>query len=86
MVGLLVPSHILLVSNNPQKYINKSFTSSLSLVLILNIVFSSSWFDHVKDWYCQMDNFDMLFLTYEEMKKARHIQNILQKHKCYLIY
>nr|ACO09587.1 Amine sulfotransferase [Osmerus mordax] len=32
-------------------------------------VFVSSWFDHVKDWYSQMDNFDMLFFTYEEMKK-----------------
>ncbi|XP_040284838.1 amine sulfotransferase-like isoform X1 [Bufo bufo] len=32
-------------------------------------VFIGSWFDHVKGWYTHKENFNILFLTYEEMKK-----------------
>ncbi|KAE8602622.1 hypothetical protein XENTR_v10014056 [Xenopus tropicalis] len=32
-------------------------------------VLSSSWFDHVKGWYTHQEDFNILFLTYEEMKK-----------------
>ncbi|XP_051880724.1 amine sulfotransferase-like [Pristis pectinata] len=28
-----------------------------------------SWFDHIIDWYSHKDEFDFLFLTYEDMKK-----------------
>ncbi|XP_069582283.1 amine sulfotransferase-like [Ranitomeya imitator] len=32
-------------------------------------VASGSWFDHVRDWYQRKEDFDILFLTYEDMKK-----------------
>ncbi|KAL8186434.1 UNVERIFIED_CONTAM: hypothetical protein K2H54_070371 [Gekko kuhli] len=32
-------------------------------------VLSSSWLDHVEGWYAHKDDFNILFLTYEEMKK-----------------
>ncbi|NP_001085018.1 uncharacterized protein LOC432082 [Xenopus laevis] len=33
-------------------------------------VLCSSWFDHVKGWYNHQEDFNILFLTYEEMKKV----------------
>ncbi|XP_060094451.1 amine sulfotransferase-like [Heteronotia binoei] len=32
-------------------------------------VLASSWLDHVEGWYAHKDVFNILFLTYEEMKK-----------------
>ncbi|XP_067840818.1 amine sulfotransferase-like isoform X1 [Heptranchias perlo] len=30
----------------------------------------SCWFDHIREWYAHKDEFNFLFLTYEEMKKG----------------
>ncbi|XP_069829750.1 amine sulfotransferase-like [Dendropsophus ebraccatus] len=32
-------------------------------------VMGGSWFDHVSGWYTHKDDFNILFMTYEEMKK-----------------
>ncbi|XP_072266306.1 amine sulfotransferase-like [Pyxicephalus adspersus] len=32
-------------------------------------VTSGSWFDHIKGWYTHKEDYNILFLTYEEMKK-----------------
>ncbi|XP_066463846.1 amine sulfotransferase-like [Eleutherodactylus coqui] len=32
-------------------------------------VFGGSWFDHVRGWYTHKEDFNILFMTYEEMKK-----------------
>uniref|UniRef100_UPI0010A05559 amine sulfotransferase-like n=1 Tax=Podarcis muralis TaxID=64176 RepID=UPI0010A05559 len=32
-------------------------------------VFASSWLDHLEGWYAHRDDFNILFLTYEEMSK-----------------
>ncbi|MGH0186644.1 UNVERIFIED_CONTAM: hypothetical protein FKN15_022265 [Acipenser sinensis] len=32
-------------------------------------VFGSSWFDHIKEWYKHKEEFDFLYITYEEMVK-----------------
>ncbi|XP_051880740.1 amine sulfotransferase-like [Pristis pectinata] len=38
----------------------------------------SSWFDHIRDWYVHKDEFNFLFLTYEELQKdlAASVQKI----------
>ncbi|XP_036384064.1 amine sulfotransferase-like [Megalops cyprinoides] len=47
-------------------------------------VFAGSWFAHINDWYNHKDEFNLLFLTFEEMKKDRRgaimkISNFLGK-------
>uniref|UniRef100_A0A8C0FAU8 Sulfotransferase n=1 Tax=Bubo bubo TaxID=30461 RepID=A0A8C0FAU8_BUBBB len=34
-------------------------------------VLASSWLDHVAGWYSHAEDFNILFVTYEEMKKVR---------------
>ncbi|MBN3323420.1 ST3A1 sulfotransferase, partial [Atractosteus spatula] len=46
----------------------KDFDESLDRFLSGRMV-SGSWFDHVRGWYTHKDDFNILFLTYEEMLK-----------------
>nr|XP_015215068.1 PREDICTED: amine sulfotransferase-like [Lepisosteus oculatus] len=46
----------------------KDFDESLDRFLSGRMV-SGSWFDHVRGWYTHKDDFNILFLTYEEMVK-----------------
>ncbi|CAM2111852.1 unnamed protein product [Caretta caretta] len=38
-------------------------------------VLAGSWLDHVRGWYTHRDDFNILFLTYEEMKKVRPVNH-----------
>ncbi|XP_032071472.1 amine sulfotransferase-like isoform X1 [Thamnophis elegans] len=46
----------------------KDFDTFLENFLV-GKVFGGSWLDHVKGWYAHKDDFNILFLSYEEMKK-----------------
>ncbi|XP_053566787.1 amine sulfotransferase [Bombina bombina] len=37
-------------------------------MFISGLVFSGSWFDHIKGWYTHSEDYNILFLTYEDMK------------------
>ncbi|GCB78277.1 hypothetical protein scyTo_0019385 [Scyliorhinus torazame] len=50
-----------------------SFEDFLNQFLEGKVVFSS-WFDHIQGWYTHKDEFNILFITYEEMKQAGGIQ------------
>ncbi|KAK6327917.1 hypothetical protein J4Q44_G00035630 [Coregonus suidteri] len=58
-----------------QQDINKNLRVSLTFVLDPSRterqgkVLGGSWFDDVADWYAHKDEFDILFLTYEDMIK-----------------
>ncbi|NXK47089.1 ST3A1 sulfotransferase, partial [Chauna torquata] len=74
---------IIYVTRNPKDvvvsyYHFSKFIATLEEVPDFNIfmerflagkVLASSWFDHVAGWYSHAEDFNILFLTYEEMKK-----------------
>ncbi|NXF36913.1 ST3A1 sulfotransferase, partial [Nyctibius bracteatus] len=74
---------IIYVSRNPKDvmvsyYHFSKFMSTVEEVPDFNLfmerflagkVVSSSWLDHVTGWYSHAEDFNILFLTYEEMKK-----------------
>ncbi|XP_053566785.1 amine sulfotransferase [Bombina bombina] len=37
-------------------------------MFISGLVLSGSWFDHIKGWYTHSEDYNFLFLTYEDMK------------------
>ncbi|XP_078397433.1 amine sulfotransferase-like [Cetorhinus maximus] len=45
-----------------------SFEDFLEKFLEGKVVFSS-WFDHIHDWYTHRDEFNILFISYEELKQ-----------------
>ncbi|CAM5132335.1 unnamed protein product [Natator depressus] len=74
---------VIYVARNPKDVVVSYFHfSSLSVLLetipdfniflerfLAGKVLPGSWLDHVSGWYTHRDDFNILFLTYEEMKK-----------------
>ncbi|CAM4535324.1 amine sulfotransferase-like [Caretta caretta] len=74
---------VIYVARNPKDVVVSYFHfSSLSVLLetipdfniflerfLAGKVLAGSWLDHVRGWYTHRDDFNILFLTYEEMKK-----------------
>ncbi|NXN45353.1 ST3A1 sulfotransferase, partial [Rhinoptilus africanus] len=76
-------ARVIYVSRNPKDvmvsyYHFSKYMSTLEEIPDLNLfmerflagkVLGSSWLDHVAGWYSHAEDFNILFLTYEEMKK-----------------
>ncbi|XP_077157467.1 amine sulfotransferase-like isoform X2 [Paroedura picta] len=74
---------VIYVSRNPKDVLVSyyHFTSLSSIIetaedfgdfmekFLAGEVLASSWIDHVEGWFSHKDDFNILFLTYEEMKK-----------------
>uniref|UniRef100_A0A8C3GHA4 Sulfotransferase n=1 Tax=Cairina moschata TaxID=8855 RepID=A0A8C3GHA4_CAIMO len=82
-ISVPVVLQIIYVTRNPKDvlvsyYHFSKFITTLEEVPDFNIfmerflagkVLASSWFDHVAGWYGHAEDFNILFLTYEDMKK-----------------
>ncbi|NXY73038.1 ST3A1 sulfotransferase, partial [Glareola pratincola] len=76
-------AHVIYVSRNPKDvmvsyYHFSKYMTTLEEIPDFNLfmerflagkVLGSSWLDHVAGWYSHAEDFNILFLTYEEMKK-----------------
>ncbi|PKU48267.1 amine sulfotransferase-like [Limosa lapponica baueri] len=89
----LIVLQVIYVSRNPKDvmvsyYHFSKYMTTLEEVPDFNLfmerflagkVLGSSWLDHVSGWYSHAEDFNILFLTYEDMKKTStsHFETII---------